>query len=106
MRKTLTILAIMVLVTVAFAACQTTVVEREVMPEPRNGTEYTITELCEHVTDAGYDVSGSIRYTIPAETFESGVSKLPRLAQVPVRRYIGDGLATRLTFHQLCSTVV
>ncbi len=75
--------------------------EGVVIPEPSSGNEYSITELCGHLNAEGYDVGGSVGYTLTAD--ELGfLDDLPGLVRGAAEVAIGDGLRVELNLQGLC----
>lgn len=74
------------------------------MPPPEDGAQYRITEMCDLIVDEGYDISGSIGYTVTAD--ELGIlDDLPVLVRAPAEAAIGDGIQLNLQLNGLCRYV-
>ena len=101
MTKAIVGLGVVFVAMLAIAACGGATV-KEVMPAPDDGSEYTASELCSLVIDAGYDVKGSIVSTIPASAFEPVIEGSPQLIRGALAGYLGDGLTMRITFDDFC----
>lgn len=74
------------------------------MPPPEDGAQYRITEMCDLILDEGYDISGSIGYTVTAD--DLGIlDDLPALVRGPAEAAIGDGIQMTLRINGLCGYV-
>lgn len=78
----------------------------EVLAKPQAVDSYTLTEICQHVDDAGYEVSGTVNYTITADTLKPLTDDLPGIVRGTVAAAIGEGIVTEVAFNDLCRLVL
>lgn len=84
------------------AGCTSTVIEGAwLIPEPEDGEQYRIAEICDLLATEGYDIGGSLAYTVTAD--ELGfLDDLPGLVRAPAEAAIGDGIGLTLRLNGLC----
>ncbi|MDE2838298.1 MAG: hypothetical protein OXL97_12470 [Chloroflexota bacterium] len=99
MRRTLIALAVVALA----AACTSEVPEDSwVIAEPAAGDQYAITEICGLLEAEGYDISGTIGYTVGADEVGFILDELPALVRGAAEVAIGDGIRLDLQVNGLC----
>ena len=103
-----TIIALIIVLTCFAAACsQATPLPQGsvVLDPPRNGDQYSPSEICAQLEAEGYDVTGTLAHTFSADELSPLTQKVPRLARGVVENYIDDGITIRLRITSLCSAL-
>ena len=91
--------------TIACQAAEAEPPDGVLLPYPGDGNQYTMTELCGHLADSGYNVKGAVDYRVGPDAFADLLDNLPALARGPVEGYIGDGIAISLEIGGLCNAL-
>ena len=76
-----------------------------VLPFPEQGQQYLLSEVCASLQGQGYDVRGTLDYTVTAEDMSGLVERLPALARAPVEGYLDEGVRLRLEIRSLCEAL-
>ena len=69
---------------------------------PANGEQYRITEICDLLQAEGYDIGGSLGYTVTADDLGFLLDDLPGLVRGATEVAIGDGVRLTLQLDGLC----
>ena len=100
---------LMALVVIAMAACSGESAPPTPsgvgLPFPEQGQQYRLSEVCESLQGQGYDVRGTLDYTVTAEDLSGLLERLPALARAPVEGYLDDGVRVRLEIRSLCNAL-
>ena len=108
MRRTLATLAVTAIGTgaIALAACTSRAAPTGVtIPFPEEGSQYRLSELCQHLQTQNYDVRGTLTHTLDAEDLGGVLDNLPALARRPVENYLQDGVRVEFEITGLCHTL-
>ena len=91
----------------ATAACQSqpTPAGSVLLPPPQDGSQYRMTELCQHVRNSGYDVKGTLHHTFGPADFTGLLDAIPSPVRAPVENYLGNGLRVQAEIKGLCNTL-
>lgn len=85
------------------AACTPEVPEDSwVIAEPAAGDQYGTTETCSLLQAEGYDISGTLGYTVGADETGFILDELPALVRGAAEVAIGDGIRLDLQVNGLC----
>ena len=100
MKRTLIVL----LAVLALAAACTSEVPEDswVIAEPSAGDQYAITEICGLLEAEGYDISGTLGYTVGADEVGFILDELPALVRGAAEVAMGDGIRLNLRLNGLC----
>lgn len=105
-KRLITIIALMSL-TLALISCATSPepVNGVLLPYPEEGTQYRMSEICQHLQARSYDVRGTIHHQVDADDLSGLLELIPSLVRQPVENYIGDGIGIEIEIRSLCNAL-
>jgi hypothetical protein len=75
------------------------------LPLPEDGESYRMSEVCEHIEAAGYQVHGTVEHVLSAEDLSGVIEAAPSLVRPVLEGYLGNGLRTKFQVKGLCSAL-
>ena len=98
-------IGLLALFAVACGSAEPEPVDGIVLPYPADGSQYRMSEVCQHIRDNGYDVRGTIQHTFSADDFDDLLEQIPRLARAPIENYLSNGLVVEVEVRSLCGVL-
>ena len=104
MRTSLSMMLLAALTLIAVAACSSEP-DGVVRPYPAQGNQYTLSELCQHLQNQGYDAKGTLDFTVTSGHLGPVLDPMPAAVKVVAQAFLSSGLPVQVEVQSLCASL-